>query len=120
MRGQYKYGNTEREEFKAALLELCRDNTIDDVDLAMTSLCLHDCDCLLEELGYGREDYEISGWEGDIWTQYYHMNADAPILAIRACGYTGDLNVYLSECNSEERTNVEVLLEIIYEKWGKD
>ena len=121
MRGKYKYGDVERGQFKAALLELCRNfDTRDDVDLSTTILSLHDCDCLLEEIGYDRDDYEINGWEGDIWTRYCHRREDAPILCVRACGYSGDLDLYFGDRYDEICINTEVLVEIIYEKWGKE
>jgi hypothetical protein len=84
---------------------------------------MHNCVELLGELGYEQEDWDVNGWEGDVWGHYIHYGLDdledAPKMWIRAEAYSGELSVGFSGMDDGEEIDTEALKELMRKHWGK-
>ena len=125
MRGSYKTTDEDRRRFFHALLQLC-DNPQDWCDLTSTQLSMCNCCDLLEELGYDQEDWDVNGWEGDVWGHYIHTKLvedevveDAPRIWVRAEAYSGELSVGFSGMDDGIEIDTEALKEAMRKHWGK-
>lgn len=116
MRGVYVVTDDDRRKFFHALLKLCQ-NPRDSQDLISTQLSMSNCCDLLEELGYDQDEWDVNGWEGDVWGTYTHRTA--PSITVRAETYAGDLSIMFGGIDDEEEIDVDALKDLIREKWGK-
>ena len=125
MRGNYQTTGEDRRRFFHGLNQLC-DNPIEWCDLVSTQLSMCNCIDLLEELGYEQEDWDINGWEGDVWGHYNHTKyiedeivEDAPRIWVRAEAYSGSLDIGFSGMDDGIEIDVEALKELMRKHWGK-
>ena len=122
MRGSYTTTHDDRRKFFHGLCELCN-KPIDWYDLESTQLSMHNCVELLGELGYEQQDWDVNGWEGDVWGHYIHYGLDgiedAPKMWVRAEAYSGELSVGFSGMDDGEEINTEALKELMRKHWGK-
>ena len=125
MRGNYCTTNEDRRRFFHGLNQLC-DNPTKWCDLVGTQLSMCNCVDLLEELGYEQEDWDVNGWEGDVWGHYCHTKyvedvivEDAPGIWVRAEAYSGSLDIGFSGMDDGIEINVEALKELMRKYWGK-
>ena len=116
MRGVYKITDEDRRRFFHSLLELCK-NPREWQDLISTQLSMSNCDDLLEELGYERDEWEAHGWEGDVWGTCIHRTA--PGITLRAEAYSGSLSIMFTGIDDEAEIDTEALKEAMREHWGK-
>ena len=116
MRGVYEITDEDRRRFFHSLLELCK-NSREWQDLISTQLSMSNCDDLLEELHYERDEWDVNGWEGDVWGTYTHTTA--PGITLRAEAYSGDLSVMFTGVDDEADIDVEALKEVMRKHWGK-
>ena len=122
MRGNYQTTDDDRRRFFHGLNQLC-DNPTKWYDLISTQLSMCNCIDLLEELGYEQEDWDVNGWEGDVWGHYIHYGLDgledAPKVWVRAEAYSGSLDIGFSGMDDGEEINTEALKELMRKHWGK-
>ena len=122
MRGNYFTTNEDRRRFFHRLSQLC-DKPTEWCDLVSTQLSMYNCVDLLEELGYEQEDWDVNGWEGDVWGHYIHYGLDglkdAPKVWVRAEAYSGSLDIGFSGMDDGEEINTEALKELMRKHWGK-
>ena len=125
MRGNYQTTHKDRRKFFHGLCELCK-NPTDWHDLVSTQLSMCNCIDLLEELGYEQEDWNVNGWEGDVWGYYNHTKyvedeviEDAPKIWVRAEAYSGSLDIGFSGMDDGIEIDVEALRELMKKHWGK-
>jgi hypothetical protein len=122
MRGNYQTTHEDRIKFFHGLCELCK-NPVIWHDLVSTQLSMCNCIDLLEELGYEQEDWDVNGWEGDVWGHYIHYGIDgledAPKIWVRAEAYSGSLDIGFSGMDDGEEINTEALKELMRKHWGK-
>ena len=122
MRGEYFTTNEDRRRFFYGLNQLC-DNPEEWCDLVSTQLSMCNCIDLLEELGYEQEDWDVNGWEGDVWGHYIHYGLDgledAPKMWVRAEAYSGSLDIGFSGMDDGIEINTEALKELMRKHWGK-
>ena len=124
MRGNYQTTHEDRRRFFHGLLQLCN-NPTKWYDLVSTQLSMCNCADLLEELGYEQEDWDVNGWEGDVWGHYYHTKLvedevieDAPRIWVRAEAYSGSLDIGFSGMDDGIEIDVEALKELMRKYWG--
>ena len=127
MRGNYQTTDEDRRRFFHGLNQLCN-NPDKWCDLVSTQLSMCNCADLLEELGYEQEDWDVNGWEGDVWGHYCHAKwdeetcqsiEDAPRIWIRAEAYSGSLDIGFSGMDDGIEINTEALKELMRKHWGK-
>ena len=125
MRGNYRTTHEDRRKFFHGLCELCKNPTT-WYDLVSTQLSMCNCVDLLEELGYDQEDWDVNGWEGDVWGHYAHTKyiddevvEDAPKIWVRAEAYSGSLDIGFSGMDDDEEIDTEALKELMRKHWGK-
>ena len=125
MRGNYRTTDEDRRRFFHGLNQLC-DNPTEWYDLVSTQLSICNCIDLLEDLGYEQEEWDVNGWEGDVWGHYIHTKyvedeiiEDAPRIWVRAEAYSGSLDIGFSGMDDGVEIDVEALRELMREKWGK-
>ena len=127
MRGNYHTTDEDRRQFFHGLIQLC-DNPTEWCNLVSTQLSMCNCADLLEELGYDQEDWDVNGWEGDVWGHYSHTKWDeetcqvieaAPGIWVRAEAYSGSLDIGFSGIDDGVEINVEALKRLMKERWGK-
>ena len=125
MRGNYITTSEDRREFFRGLIELCK-NPTQWYDLASTQLSMCNCIDLLEELGYEQEDWDVNGWEGDVWGHYAHTKyiedtviEDAPKIWVRAEAYSGALDIGFSGMDDGVEIDTEALKELMRKHWGE-
>ena len=125
MRGNYRTTDEDRRRFFHGLNQLC-DNPTEWYDLVSTQLSMCNCIDLLEDLGYEQEEWDVNGWEGDVWGHYIHTKyvedeiiEDAPRIWVRAEAYSGSLDIGFSGMDDGVEIDVEALRELMREKWGK-
>jgi hypothetical protein len=127
MRGNYQTTHEDRKKFFHGLCELCKNPTTWH-DLVSTQLSMCNCVDLLEELGYDQEDWDVNGWEGDVWGHYCHTKwneetcqaiEDAPTIWVRAEAYSGSLDIGFSGIDDDKEIDTEALKELMREHWGK-
>ena len=125
MRGNYQTTDDDRRRFFHGLNQLC-DNPEEWCDLVSTQLSMCSCIDLLEELGYEQEDWDVNGWEGDVWGHYNHTKyiedeivEDAPRIWVRAEAYSGSLDIGFSGMDDGIEIDTEALKELMRENWGK-
>ena len=122
MRGSYTTTHDDRRKFFHGLLELC-DKPIDWCNLESTQLSMHNCIELLGELEYEQEDWDVNGWEGDVWGHYIHYGLDgiedAPRMWVRSEACSGELSIGFSGMDDGEEINTEALKELMRKHWGK-
>lgn len=127
MRGNYKTTDEDRRRFFHGLNQLC-DNPEEWCDLVSTQLSMCNCIDLLEELGYEQEDWDVNGWEGDVWGHYSHTKwieencqaiEDAPRIWVRAEAYSGSLDIGFSGMDDGIEIDVKALKELMRKHWGK-
>ena len=125
MRGNYQTMEDDRRRFFHGLNQLCN-NPDEWCDLVSTQLSMCNCVDLLEELGYEQEDWDINGWEGDVWGHYRHTKytedevvEDAPGIWVRAEAYSGSLDIGFSGKDDGIEINTEALKELMKKHWGR-
>ena len=127
MRGNYHTNNEDRRRFFNGLNQLCN-NPVGWYDLVSTQLSMCNCVDLLEELGYEQEDWDVNGWEGEVWGYYCHAKwdeetcqsiEDAPRICVRAEAYGGDLYIGFSGMDDGIEIDTEALKELMRKHWGK-
>ena len=125
MRGNYQTTDDDRRRFFHGLIQLCN-NPTEWQDLVSTQLSMHNCVGLLEELGYEQEDWDVNGWEGDVWGHYIHTKyvedeivEDAPRIWVRAEAYSGSLDIGFSGKDDGVEIDVEALKKLMRKHWGK-
>ena len=122
MRGNYQTIDEDRRRFFHGLNQLC-DNPEEWCDLVSTQLSMCNCIDLLEELGYEQEDWDVNGWEGDVWGHYIHYGLDgfedAPRIWVRAEAYSGSLDIGFSGMDDGIEIDTEALKELMRKHWGK-
>ena len=125
MRGNYQTTDEDRRRLFHGLNQLC-DNPEEWYDLVSTQLSMCNCIDLLEELGYEQEDWDVNGWEGDVWGHYSHTKyiedeivENAPRIWVRAEAYSGSLDIGFSGMDDGIEINTEALKELMRKHWGK-
>lgn len=127
MRGNYHTTDEDRRQFFHGLIQLC-DNPTEWCNLVSTQLSMCNCVDLLEELGYDQEDWDVNGWEGEVWGHYRHAQwdeetcqaiEDAPGIWVCAEAYGGSLDIGFSGMRDDIEIDVEALKRLMKERWGK-
>lgn len=127
MRGNYYTTDEDRRQFFHELIQLCN-NPTEWCDLVDTQLSMCNCADLLKELGYDQEDWDVNGWEGEVWGHYRHTKwdeetyqviEDAPRIWVCAEAYGGSLNIGFSNMDDDIEIDVEALKRLMKEHWGK-
>ena len=118
MRGCYEINERDRRAFYHCLLLLMRKPN-EWLDMESTQLCLANCDRLLQELGYERDNCDINGWEGDMWWYFSHPTIPDIDIVLNAEAYMGTLRMAFSGIEDDVEPDTAALDVLIQNKWKK-